>query len=235
MIYASLNLVNKMLKEAKSAYPFECCGLLVGNSSSSRREVCEIYPVENKNKERAQDRYEIDSKRFDEVDQEAAKKGHSIIGIYHSHPDHPAEPSDFDKECAYVWTEYSYIITSVRNRKETEMRCWYFDKEKKSVEEEKLKIRKGKFLLGLSLIVLSMTVYIFVPVVFFLPLSMKIKASSASISYFLSWGLIGAGLYFTGRDGYENIKRVSKDALRKSIGPLRNMLTNFGKIFSEQT
>ncbi len=143
MIYINQDLFNKMLKEAKTAYPYECCGILVG-SNSSKKEVCGIYPVENKNKVRAQDRYEIDSKRFDEIDREATKNGLSIIGIYHSHPDHPAVPSAFDKECAYAWTEYSYVIISVMNREETEIRSWYFDQEKKTVEEEKLKIKKKK-------------------------------------------------------------------------------------------
>lgn len=141
MIDVSLDLVNMMLKEAKSAYPFECCGLLVGRNDSGKK-VYEVYPVENKNKVRAQDRYEIDPKRFDEIDREVTKKGLSIIGIYHSHPDHPAEPSEFDKECACAWREYSYIIISVRNKEETEVRSWYFDQKKKAVEEEELRIKK---------------------------------------------------------------------------------------------
>lgn len=210
MIYISSDLVNKMLEEAKSAYPHECCGLLVGNNKGSRKEVCEVYPVENKNKERAQDRYEIDPKKFDEIDREATKKGLSIIGIYHSHPDHPAAPSAFDKECAYAWTEYSYIIISVKNGKETEIKSWYFDQKKKTVEEEVLKVRNRKFILGLLLIIFSFVIYFCVPTIFFLPLSLKVKASSASISYFFSWGLTGIGIYFIGRESYESIKRVLK-------------------------
>ncbi len=221
MVYISSNLVNKMLEEAKSAYPFECCGFLVGNNSS-RKEVCDIYPVENKNKERAQDRYEIDSKKFDEIDREATKKGLNIIGIYHSHPDHPAAPSEFDKECAHAWTEYSYIIISVRNKKETEMKSWFFDQKKRMLEEEELKIKRHKFILGLSLIIFSFVIYFCVPLIFFLPLSLKVKVSSASISYFFSWGLTGIGIYFTGREGYESIKRVSKGFFKKIIGKKKN-------------
>ena len=140
MIYIGQEKVNKILEEAKAGYPYECCGLLVGDKSKNK--VCAVYPVENKNKVRAQDRYEIDSKTFDEIDRDATKKGLSIIGIYHSHPDHPAEPSAFDKECANVWTEYSYIIVSVRNREETEIRSWSFDQGKQSVEEEELSIEE---------------------------------------------------------------------------------------------
>lgn len=211
-----------MLKEAKIAYPYECCGLLVGHSNNSGKVVHKIYPVENKNKERAQDRYEIDSKEFDEIDREATRKGLNIIGIYHSHPEHPAAPSAFDKECANAWTEYSYIIISVRNKEETEMKSWYFDPKKQTLEEEELKIKRHTLILGLSLIVFSIVIYFCVPFIFFLPLSLKAKASSASISYFFSWGLTGVGIYFTGREGYESIKCVSKGFFKKIIGKKKN-------------
>ena len=129
-----------MLKEAKTAYPHECCGLLVGDSNDSGKVVREVYPVENKNKVRAEDRYEIDPKEFDRIDQAATKKGWNITGIYHSHPDHPAEPSAFDKECANVWTEYSYIIISVKNGVDDDLRCWCFNSGKQEIEEEEVKI-----------------------------------------------------------------------------------------------
>jgi len=135
LIYINEQVINKLLENAKSTYPFECCGILVGRNNS-KKEVLEFYPVENKNRERAQDRYEIDSKTFDEIDRKAAESGSSIIGLYHSHPDHPPIPSEFDKECAYVWSEYSYIIISVKGKKETEIKSWYLDKKREMIEEE---------------------------------------------------------------------------------------------------
>jgi proteasome lid subunit RPN8/RPN11 len=211
-----------MLKEAKTAYPYECCGLLVGNSNESGKVVHEVYPVENKNKVRAADRYEIDPKEFDRIDREATKKGWNIIGIYHSHPDHPAEPSEFDKECANVWTEYSYIIISVKNGVEEELKSWCFNSVKQEVEEEKLKIDRRDFAIGVSLIALSFTVWIIIPLIFTLPLSLKAKTSSASISYFFSWGLTGIGIYFAGREGYEFFKeKMLKGFFRKMIGKKR--------------
>ncbi|MCP5008039.1 MAG: M67 family metallopeptidase [Planctomycetes bacterium] len=123
------------MEDAKSSYPFECCGILVG-SYDAEKIVHEIYPVENRNEERARDRYEIDSKTFDDVDREAIGNGLSIIGIYHSHPDHPPTLSDFDKECAYVWSEYSYVIISVKRGEETELKSWCLDNERQAVEED---------------------------------------------------------------------------------------------------
>ncbi len=74
MIHINQHLVNRMLKEAKTAYPHECCGLLVGDSNDSGKKIHEVYPVENKNKVMAVDRYEIYPKEFDRIDREATKK-----------------------------------------------------------------------------------------------------------------------------------------------------------------
>ncbi|MCP4267916.1 MAG: M67 family metallopeptidase [Candidatus Brocadiaceae bacterium] len=220
MIHINQHLINKMLVEARTAYPHECCGLIVGNIKDSGKVVHDVCPVENKNKVRAADRYEIDSKEFDRIDREASKKGWNIIGIYHSHPDHPAAPSDFDKECACVWTEYSYIIISVKNGVDDDLRCWRFDSGKKEVGEEEVKINRRNFKIGLLLMGLSFTAYFVVPGICFLPLSSKIKASSACISYFcISWGLMGLGICFAGKEGYELLKeKMLKGFFRKFIG-----------------
>ena len=64
--------------------------------------MVEVRPVQNKNTERTHDRYEIEDKEFLKIDKEASKKGLQIIGIYHSHPDHPAIPSAYDTEHAWA-------------------------------------------------------------------------------------------------------------------------------------
>lgn len=209
-----------MLQEAKTAYPHECCGLIAGKINDSGKAVHDVYPVENKNKVRAADRYEIDSKEFDRIDREASEKGWNIIGIYHSHPDHPAEPSAFDKECASVWTEYSYVIISVKDGVDDELRCWRYDSGKRDTEEEKVKINRRNFKIGLLLMGLSFSIYLVVPGIYFLPLSSKAKASSAFISYFfISWGFMGLGVCFAGREGYELLKeKMLKGYIRKLIG-----------------
>ncbi|MDP6923659.1 MAG: Mov34/MPN/PAD-1 family protein [Candidatus Scalindua sp.] len=222
MIHINRHLENRMLKEAKTAYPHECCGLLVGNSNDSGRVVREVYPVENKNKVRAADRYEIDTKEFDRIDREATKKGWNIIGIYHSHPDHPAEPSAFDKDCACVWTEYSYIIISVKDGVDDDLRCWRFDVEKQDVEEEEVKINRRNFIIGLSLIGFSFSVYLIFPVIFCLHLTTKAKSGLAAISYILSWVVMGIGICFAGKEGYELVKeQIFKGFFRKMLGRKR--------------
>ena len=219
MIHINQHLVNRMLKEAKAAYPHECCGLFVGTINDSGKKVHEVYPVENKNKVRAADRYEIDPKEFDRIDREAAKKGWSITGIYHSHPDHPAEPSAFDKDCASAWVEYSYIIISVKDGVDDELRCWRFDTGKQDVEEEEVKVDRRDFLIGMSFIVFSFVVYFSLFFIPLFPLSKREMATSATVGYLFSWVLTGIGIFFAGREGYELLKeKILKGFFRKIIG-----------------
>jgi len=123
--------------QVKKSYPLECCGLLIGTNTSEKK-VVEVRPVQNKNTERTHDRYEIDSKDLNKIDKEAAKKGFQVIGIYHSHPDHPAIPSAFDTE--HAWIGYSYMIAAIENGAKIEIRSWVFNEEKKQFEEEEINL-----------------------------------------------------------------------------------------------
>ena len=121
----------------KKSYPYECCGLLIGTNTSEKK-VVEVHPVQNKNAERTHDRYEIEGKEFVKIDKEASKKGLQIIGIYHSHPDHPAIPSAYDTE--HAWVGYSYMIAAVEKGEAIDIRSWIFNEEKKQFEEEEIKL-----------------------------------------------------------------------------------------------
>lgn len=99
-------------QHAESTYPHECCGVLVGSAGNGRVAV-EAHRTGNLNTERAHDRFELDPRDYMRIDREARARGLDIIGIYHSHPDHPAQPSATD--LAAAWEGYSYVIVSVRN------------------------------------------------------------------------------------------------------------------------
>ena len=118
------------------SYPSECCGLLVGTNSPEKR-VVEVCPVPNSNFERAHDRFIIERCDFETVDKKATKNGMQIIGVYHSHPDHPAVPSLYDAEHACSW--FSYIIVAVEKGEKTVVRSWVFREENKQFEEEEVK------------------------------------------------------------------------------------------------
>lgn len=124
-------------EQVKKSYPLECCGLLIGTNTSEKK-VVEVRPVQNKNFERAHDRYVIERGDFEKVDREAVKSGLQIIGVYHSHPDHPAIPSAYDADHACSW--FSYIIVAIENGEKTDIKSWVFDEKKKQFEEEEIKI-----------------------------------------------------------------------------------------------
>lgn len=127
-----------MRSHAEQAYPHECCGLLLGRSTQEHKTLAEIRAVDNAwNQDIAQElgegssfnrerRYWIDPQRILRVMQEARTQGLDIIGIYHSHPDHPAVPSECDRRLA--WQHYSYIILSVQQGTVQDMQNWQLDR-----------------------------------------------------------------------------------------------------------
>ncbi len=127
-----------MLQHIQGSYPYECCGLLLGKAAPEKKEVLEIFKAENLNKERAQDRYELNPKDFLRADRRSREKKMQIVGIYHSHPDHPARPSAVDTERA--WEGYSYVIVSVNGVKECEANSFALNAKKKSFEQEAMNV-----------------------------------------------------------------------------------------------
>ncbi len=105
-----------------AGYPEETCGLLVGRVSGGRTEAARVKQAKNLNRERAQDRYELDPGDHLATDLEARAEGLEIVGIWHSHPDHPAEPSETDRAAA--WEGWSYLIVRVGARGVEALRSW---------------------------------------------------------------------------------------------------------------
>ena len=118
----------------RAGYPCETCGLLLGRRSDGRCEVSRVLPARNLNQERSRDRYELDPRDYLAADREARARGEEIVGIWHSHPDHPAQPSDID--LAAAWPEWSYLIVSVSGERVLDLRSWRLRKE--GFEEEEI-------------------------------------------------------------------------------------------------
>ncbi|HIP43615.1 MAG TPA: M67 family peptidase [Aquifex aeolicus] len=128
--------LDKMIKQAKRDYPYETCGLLIGKVNGDERIVLEAFETPNVNPDRKHDRYEIAPKDYMKAEDYAMSKGLEIVGVYHSHPDHPDRPSEFDLKRAFP--EFSYIILSVQKGKVVSFRSWELKGEK--FEEEKLEV-----------------------------------------------------------------------------------------------
>ncbi|HLE08307.1 MAG TPA: M67 family metallopeptidase [Thermodesulfobacteriota bacterium] len=139
MIKMSDSIYNKILEDSTDSYPDECCGALIGNAAGGKT-VLEVCALKNVNRERSRDRYEMDPAELLRAEKEARKCGMDIIGIYHSHPDHPARPSQFDRDRG--WPEYSYVIVSVKKGIDTEVKSWTFGDFSGPFKEEEIIIVK---------------------------------------------------------------------------------------------
>ena len=130
-----------ILEHARETYPNECCGVLLGNGAIDK-EVGEATRLTNVNIDRASDRYEIDPLELHKIEKEARdEEGLDVVGFYHSHPDHPDEPSEFDRSRG--WPIYSYLIVAVDKDGNTKARSWSFDGPDDPFSEEKIVIIDG--------------------------------------------------------------------------------------------
>jgi proteasome lid subunit RPN8/RPN11 len=109
--------------DAISAYPFECCGFMFGvEDQKGNRQVTEVMIVNNSSVENRERRFRITPTDYLKAEQYADEKGLTLLGVYHSHPDHPAIPSEHDRVAAQPW--FSYIIVSVRKEEIADIRSW---------------------------------------------------------------------------------------------------------------
>jgi proteasome lid subunit RPN8/RPN11 len=122
-----------ILKDAESTYPHECCGFFYG-TDDDKRTVLEAIPVENTKEENRERRFEISSKDYLKAEQYADEKGLTLLGVYHSHPDHPAIPSEHDLRQALPY--FSYIIVTVKKGKTANLLSWKLNDQGRFAEEK---------------------------------------------------------------------------------------------------
>jgi len=119
----SEDLVRDLRRHGETAYPEEGAGLILGSADGETRLAAQLRPLANRSPDGARRRrYEIDPRDLMRVEDEAEQGGLEVVGIYHSHPDHPAAPSETDREWALPW--YVYVITSVQGGRAVESTGW---------------------------------------------------------------------------------------------------------------
>ena len=133
----SEELLEGIREHGKKAYPNECCGVLLGRIEDSRKSVVELRAMENTREDSPRNRYLISSRELLEAEKAARAQGLDIVGVYHSHPDHPARPSEFDREHAFPW--YSYIIVSVHGGKPVDLASWTLRDDRSAFDAEDLR------------------------------------------------------------------------------------------------
>lgn len=133
------DLLEQIQAHGENAYPFEGAGLMLGQEEEDKRSVESLLFLENAREEKNQhNRYLITAEDMLQGEREAARQKLSILGIFHSHPDHPSQPSDYDREFAIPW--YSYLITSVNNAKAGGSQSWRLEDNRDSFSEESIEI-----------------------------------------------------------------------------------------------
>jgi proteasome lid subunit RPN8/RPN11 len=141
MIEIPSTLVRKIEAHAQEAFPEEGCGFLIGFSGKPRR-VLEMRRARNIASEDRRRRYRVDPLELLHADDDARKQGLDLIGIYHSHPNHPAVPSEFDRSHAASW--YTYVILGIDDREPRDLTAWRFDDAAERFKPEGLRVTPGR-------------------------------------------------------------------------------------------
>jgi proteasome lid subunit RPN8/RPN11 len=116
MLHIHYNDYEALRAHGEETYPHECCGVLLGKSTSAGNEVHQIVRAGNTRTDSAHNRYNIAPQELVKIQRQARGLGLDIVGFYHSHPDHPAQWSPTDFAEAH-WIGCSYVITAVEKGK----------------------------------------------------------------------------------------------------------------------
>jgi proteasome lid subunit RPN8/RPN11 len=136
MLRLPKDLLAQIQAHGERAYPEEGAGFLLG-SEGTNRTVQTIYVLPNAREDSARhNRYLITPEDYLKAEIEAGRLRLNLIGVFHSHPDHPNRPSEFDREWAQPF--FSYVITSVQSGKAIESRSWRLLEDRSEFVEEKI-------------------------------------------------------------------------------------------------
>ena len=126
----SQQLLHQIHQHLESSYPNEGCGVMLGQNGI----VTEVISADNQRNDSARNRYLIDPLVYLKIEREADKRGLQVLGIYHSHPDVAARPSQFDLD--HAWPDFSYLIISVVKGKAVESYSWRLRDDRSAFDQE---------------------------------------------------------------------------------------------------
>jgi proteasome lid subunit RPN8/RPN11 len=139
-------LADRIRSHGAETYPHECCGALLGRDTEAAdrrvyREIHALHPLVNRRDDSPRNRFSITSEDVLDAEKAARERGLEVVGWYHSHPDHPARPSHYDRDHAWPW--YSYIIVSVANKIPAEMTSWRLADDRREFECEEIGLQQA--------------------------------------------------------------------------------------------
>ena len=134
-------LFERMAELAAAAYPFEGCGVLVGGLGEREATVVKVVEGHNLVQDRRRDRYELDPRDIINAESDARESDLEVLGFFHTHPDHPARPSQFDTDRA--WPGYYYVVISVNGGQLGEATAWRLAEGEEPRRFEELPLQGG--------------------------------------------------------------------------------------------
>lgn len=153
MITLTTAAAQAIAAHAEATYPDECVGLLLGRLDGNHKQVTQIFAVENRwegqvrladtdNAESRRDRFYLDPRDYLRADRAAQAAGLELVGCYHSHPDHVAQPSERDRVGAQAvgGMSFAFVIQSVRQGTAAELTSWLLVDEGARFEQEELTV-----------------------------------------------------------------------------------------------
>jgi proteasome lid subunit RPN8/RPN11 len=125
-------VISVIRDHGRQTYPNECCGALIGRDGH----VFEAFALPNTTEEGPRRRFLVRPSDYQAAESHASDRDAELLGFYHSHPDHPAEPSQYDLD--HAWPVFSYIIISVRDGEPRELRSWRLREDRSQFDEEEV-------------------------------------------------------------------------------------------------
>src|SRR6266849_9261927 len=119
-------------RHGEETYPHECCGALVGREGR----VASAVALPNTTEEGPRRRFLVRPSDYLLAERRAGELGGELLGFYHSHPDHPARPSQYDLD--HAWPTFAYVIVAVAAGTAGDMTVWYLKDDRSNFEEGSL-------------------------------------------------------------------------------------------------
>jgi proteasome lid subunit RPN8/RPN11 len=123
-------VLDRLHAHAREGHPHEVVGILAGRDGVVR----EIAAMVNERADSPRNRYLVSGLALMRAQQRLEAEGHEILGYYHSHPDHPARYSDFDRD--HSLPNLSYVIVSVSSDRVDDTRSWRLREDRSAMDEE---------------------------------------------------------------------------------------------------
>lgn len=134
--------IRRIHAHGAETYPHECCGALLGRDGDGAREVLDLLPLANRRYDSPRNRFELTPDDVRLAEKTAREKRLELIGWYHSHPDAPARPSEYDRDHAWPW--YSYIILSVEKGEPRHITSWRLHDDRSRYDPEGIEIAANR-------------------------------------------------------------------------------------------